>query len=200
MAITRRAVLTAGLPWLVGMTPFARSAAQGLDQFVMAGPPCNDAAKPTPGIAKDATFKAGSPERTSLIQAATTGTRLTLTGTVSGVTCGRIKGARVDFWQADATGAYDMTGFRFRGHQQTDAMGAYRLTTIIPGNAGGRARHIGVNVVVSGKADFWTEIFFPDDPLRAKDPRFRAELLAKLAADPRLPGATTATFDIVLDI
>ncbi|MEO7192582.1 MAG: dioxygenase [Vicinamibacterales bacterium] len=203
MALTRREVLWLGAGALFLLTGEAASAAelQGLDQFGIAGPPCDAVAKTTPGVAREATFKAGSPARASLGEAGDRGVGLVLTGTVSGVTCGRIKGARVDFWQANERGVYDMTGFRFRGHQLTDTDGGYRLRTIIPGRVrDGRARHIGVNIIVAGKADFWTEVFFPDDPADARDPRFNTALVVKMP--PGRPESTsrTATFDFVLNL
>jgi len=194
MALTRRAFIAAGATSLLAAVPGVSARAQGLGQFSTTGPACNDTGKTTPAVARDATFKPGSPARAAFVEAGAAG--LILTGTVSGVTCGRIKGAKVDFWQADAAGAY---GDRFRGYQLTDATGGYRLTTIVPGASGPRARHIGVNVNVPGKADFWTEIFFPDDPAQARDGRFRKELLIRLVA-----GAgsrpQTGMFDFVLDL
>jgi protocatechuate 3,4-dioxygenase beta subunit len=122
---------------------------------------------------------------------------LTFTGTVTGVTCGRISGARVDVWHADANGKFDMTGFRLRGHQLTDAGGQFRFMTVMPGAASGRAPHIGVNVKVQAKADFWTELFFPDEPRNARDTRFHSDLLLKLVPEGR---SRRVHFDIMLAI
>ena len=119
-----------------------------------------------------------------------------LTGTVSGLTCGPIKGAVVDFWQADARGVYDQSGFRLRGHQTTDQNGHYRLETIVPGAHGKQAPHLHVNVKPPGKPLFTTRIFFPDPPQNKKDPRF-AELVMKVT---RGRDGKTATFDIVLNL
>jgi protocatechuate 3,4-dioxygenase beta subunit len=194
---SRRAFLLTGVPAAAMAMRVAVANGQGLDQFATAGPPCDADARPTTRVPADATFKPGSPARTSLVEPGLTGTPLMITGTVSGVTCGRIKGARVDFWQADAQGRYDRQGFRLRGHQITDAEGRFRVQTIVPGAAGGRARHVGVHVTVAGKADFWTELFFPDDPGHASDKRFQPALVMKTTkAGPGL----AATFDILLDI
>ena len=61
----------------------------------------------------------------------------------------------------------------------------------------GRARRIGVNVRVPGKANFWTAAFFPDDPNRTRDPAYRPELTLALT---RNADRQTATFDVVLDL
>jgi protocatechuate 3,4-dioxygenase beta subunit len=186
--------------WLSGAGALAAGLplrAQGLDQFTLPGPPCEADATPTPGLPADGTYRAGAPVRTSLLGPGVTGTPLVLTGTVSGVTCGRIAGARLEFWQADARGVYDMQGFRLRGQQATDAEGRFSLRTIVPGAGATRARHLGVHVTVAGKADFWTELFFPDDPGNAADKRFQPALLLKTM---RAAQGVNATFDILLAI
>jgi len=57
-----------------------------------------------------------------------------------------VGGALLDFWQADAAGDYDNTGFRLRGHQFSGADGRFRLATVVPGLYPGRTRHIHVKV------------------------------------------------------
>ena len=190
--------------WLIGIGAgfgaFARLIAsdQGLPPGFVPAPGCKDGESATPTWPLDRrTFKANAPERTSLGEPGMTGTPLELTGAVSGLTCGRVKGARVDFWQADARGVYDATGFRLRGHQLTDANGVYRLTTIVPGAAPGRAPHVCVRVQVIGKADVFTELFFPDQPSNARDPHFKPNLVMTTTSNGR---AQAARFDIVLDI
>src|ERR1043165_3850065 len=108
-----------------GAAPAAALGQGGLDQFAASGPPCSTSAKTTPAVPRDATFRTGSPRRASLIEPGGLGTRLTLSGTVAGVTCGRIAGAVIDFWQPDSHGRYDVGGFLLRGHQLTDARGNY---------------------------------------------------------------------------
>ncbi len=184
IALAPAAVLVAG-----------RAGAQGLEKFTVPTIACKDE-KPTPGVADDKTFREGAPARSNLADATTPGQKLVLTGVVKGVVCGPIKGARLDFWQADARGVLDPTGFRLRGRQITDANGQYRLETIVPGSAAGRARHLNAKITAAGKPGLTTALFFPDDPATAKDPAFRPELVIKTTSS---AGAMTATFDFVLD-
>jgi protocatechuate 3,4-dioxygenase beta subunit len=170
---------------------------QGLEQFAVSSPSCTTAVKVTPPVPLDATYRPGAPARTSLLEPGLTGTRFTLTGTVAGRTCGRIKGAEMEFWQADARGVYDVAGFRLRGRQHTDADGRYLLVTIAPGAPPGRARHIGLRVRVAGKADLPVLLFFPDDPQNRRDPRFRPELTLTMT---RATTGLAASFDVLLDI
>jgi protocatechuate 3,4-dioxygenase beta subunit len=173
----------------------AGASGQGLGQFTTPTLPCKDD-KPTPAAADDTTFKAKSPERGALVEKGMTGQTLVLTGSLRGLVCGPIKGAVLDFWQADAQGVYDKTGFRLRGHQLTDANGRYRLETIVPGPYAKRAPHINVRVQAPGKPLLKTQLFFPDDPLTARDAVFRAELAMKVT---KTATDLTATFDFVLD-
>lgn len=174
-------------------------AAQGLEQFATGGPPCDVNAVPTPSAGRDEAFRPGSPERVSLIDPKfpSPGTPLTLTGTVSGIRCGRIAGARVDVWHANPDGVFDPATMAFRGYQRTDSLGAFVFRTLVPGAPAGRAPYVGVNVKVTGKVDFWTVLFFPDDPRNASDRRFQPQLAMKLVADGRV---RHGHFDILLDL
>jgi protocatechuate 3,4-dioxygenase beta subunit len=174
-----------------------RPRAQGLGEFAAGPPPCAPDEKVTPATPEGPEFKRGAPQRTSLIEPGMTGMKLVLTGTVSGLTCGPIKGARLDFWQADARGAYDQAGFRLRGHQFTEATGAYRLETVVPGPHDKRAPRLHVKVQPPGKPPLTTQLFLPDQPLNKTDPQFRPEL-AMTVTDGR--GIKTARFNIVLNL
>ena len=184
------------LAWLA-LRPGAKASGQGLGQFGTGTPGCKVDEKATSAAPEGPDFKPGSPTRASLIEAGVTGIKLVLTGTVTGLTCGRIKGAVVDFWQADASGSYDASGFRLRGRQLTDANGGYRLETIVPGAPAGRARTLHVKVQPPGKALFTTQMFFPDDALHTKDPAFKPDLLATMVFS---SDGKAASFNVVLDI
>jgi protocatechuate 3,4-dioxygenase beta subunit len=170
--------------------------AQGLGQFAAGPPPCAPNEKTTPAAPEGPEFKKGAPRRTSLLDPGVTGAKLNLSGTVAGLTCGPIGGARLDFWQADANGVYDAAGFRLRGHQFTDATGAYRLETIVPG-AQKRAPRLHVKVQPPGKPAFTTQLFFPGQRLNTADPQFRPELLIAVTD---AGGVKTGRFNIVLDL
>lgn len=125
------------------------------------------------------------------------GTPLVLTGRVLSMGCQPVAGALLDFWQADAVGNYDNTGFRLRGHQFADTDGRYRLLTIVPGLYPGRTRHIHVKVQAPHRPVFTTQVYFPGEPHNREDFLFRDDLLAMLeAAD----GSTSGRFDFVLDL
>ena len=152
--------------------------------------------QPTPAQTEGPYFKAGSPPRSSLIDATIAGTRLSLTGRVLGRDCAPIAGARLDFWQADSAGAYDNSGYRLRGNQTTDAGGRYGLQTIVPGEYPGRTEHIHVKVQPPGKSTLTTQLYFPGVSRNQQDSIFDARLLLNVV---NAGSGLTATFDFIID-
>ncbi len=124
-------------------------------------------------------FKPQSPQRNALIEgrAAT----LLVTGRVLGPDCKPVAQAMLDFWHADEKGRYDNQGFRYRGHQVTDAEGRYRLETIVPAEYPGRARHIHVKVQRPGGRILTTQLYFPNNPGNEADSLFAPELVMQMA-------------------
>jgi protocatechuate 3,4-dioxygenase beta subunit len=151
--------------------------------------------QPTPAQTEGPYFKAGSPLRRSLVEPGMPGTRLTVSGFVLTAACKPVRRARLDFWHADASGAYDNDGFRLRGHQFTDAKGAYRLETVLPGLYEGRTRHMHVKVRAPGRPTLTTQLYFPNTSQNAQDGIFDRRLVVRM----RTVGTRrVARFDFVL--
>ncbi len=104
-------------------------------------------------------------------------------------------GARLDFWQADAGGSYDNSGYRLRGNQVTDAGGGYSLQTVVPGLYPGRTAHIHVKVSAPAKPVLTTQLYFPGQIRNQQDGIFNPDLLMQVrdAADGK-----AATFDFIV--
>jgi protocatechuate 3,4-dioxygenase beta subunit len=141
-------------------------------------------------------FKTNSPERTSLVDAGMQGTVLTITGQVLAQDGTPVANALVDFWQANASGAYDNTGYDLRGHQYTDANGYYTLTTVVPGLYPGRTRHIHVKVQAPNGPVLTTQLFFPGEARNATDGIFNQTLV--LNTQDNADGTQSATFNFVV--
>jgi protocatechuate 3,4-dioxygenase beta subunit len=122
-------------------------------------------------------FKPRSPERPSLLEAGIEGHRLVLSGLVMTRGCVPMSRAVLDFWHANASGEYDNSGFRLRGHQFTDDQGRYRLETIVPGLYPGRTRHIHVKVQAPGTPILTSQLYFPGEARNQSDWLFRQDLL-----------------------
>jgi protocatechuate 3,4-dioxygenase beta subunit len=136
--------------------------------------------KTTPAQTEGPYYKAGPPRRRSFATARTKGRRLILTGRVRSTNCTPVANARVDFWQADAAGSYDNSGYRFRGYQLTDAKGRYRLSTVVPGEYPGRTRHIHVKVTPPGGSELTTQLYLPGVARNKSDSIFTSRTLIRL--------------------
>jgi protocatechuate 3,4-dioxygenase beta subunit len=158
---------------------------------------CRAPAQPTTASTEGPFYKAGSPERASLVEPGIAGTRLVLSGRVLTRSCAAVAGAIPDFWQADASGAYDNTGYRLRGNVRSDAAGAYRVETIVPAEYPGRTPHIHVKVTPPGRAVLTTQLYLPGLARNSSDSIFRPELVVRIeSAGPPV----AARFDFVLDV
>ena len=151
----------------------------------------------TPSVTEGPFYKSGSPQRASLLEPGMAGTKLVITGQVFSKSCQPVAGAWLDFWQADARGAYDNAGYRLRGHQFADSAGRYTLETVLPGEYPGRTPHIHVKVMAANRPVLTTQLYFSTSTRNQSDMLFRQELLLQIR--------DTATgkagmFNFVLDV
>jgi protocatechuate 3,4-dioxygenase beta subunit len=175
----------------------ATTTAAGAAGTLAPTPACDDGDDPTLAQTEGPYFTPNSPERASLLEAGLGGRRLVVAGTVLTTDCRPVRRALLDFWQADDAGQYDNQGYRLRGHQFSDAEGAWRLETVVPGLYTGRTRHIHVMVQAPDGPVLTTQLYFPGEPANDRDGIFRPELLL---ADVRDRGDTRqASFTFVLE-
>ena len=185
----RRFIATAGLaPLLVASGALAPNA------VLAATPSCGSDA--TPPQTEGPFFKPDSPRRNSLIDPGMRGEQLRITGRVLTTSCQPVNGALIDFWHCDVNGTYDNRGFRFRGHQFSDAQGRFSLETLVPGVYPGRTRHIHVIVQASNSRALTTQLYFPGEALNERDWIFNPVLLMDISSD---SAQHNAQFDFVLD-
>ncbi|HEX9436932.1 MAG TPA: dioxygenase [Candidatus Limnocylindria bacterium] len=156
---------------------------------------CKAPATPTTESTEGPYFKAGSPEKASLVTAGMTGTKIQLIGLVLTRSCKPVTDAKVDIWQANANGEYDNTGYTLRGYVRADANGQYRIETIVPGKYPGRTPHIHVKVTAGGKT-LTTQLYMPDESSNTSDSIFRPELAMQIIQGPPMSGA----FAFILDL
>jgi protocatechuate 3,4-dioxygenase beta subunit len=190
---TRRKIMLGGAAAAGGVLLLEELLAQGQ---LTPTPSCEAGGATTPRQTEGPFFTRNSPERQSLLEPGVKGRALELIGLVVTRNCKPVAGALLDFWQADAAGAYDNSGFRLRGHQFASREGAYRLRTIMPAQYTGRTAHIHVKVQAPNQPVLTTQLYFPDQPQNARDPLFRPELLMRVSKDGE---ALQGRFDFVLE-
>jgi protocatechuate 3,4-dioxygenase beta subunit len=159
-------------------------------------PACDDGDDPTPAQTAGPYFTPNSPERASLLEAGMPGQRLVVAGSVLATDCRPIERALIDVWQADDAGEYDNQGYRLRGHQFSDADGAWRLETVVPGLYTGRTRHIHVKVQAPDGPVLTTQLYFPGEPANSSDGIYQPELELSDVRD--AGGTRSASFTFVL--
>jgi protocatechuate 3,4-dioxygenase beta subunit len=163
--------------------------------------PPTEACVPTEDNIQGPFFTRGAPNRAHLAEAGMQGQPLRFGGRVLDRDCRPIPGARMEVWQADHAGAYDLKGFHLRGHLLLADDGAYTVHTIIPGRyLNGdqyRPAHIHVKLAAPGYQPLTTQLYFAGDPYNDVDPWIKKSLImqTRVTADRKLQ---TAQFDFVL--
>jgi protocatechuate 3,4-dioxygenase beta subunit len=192
--LTRRRLLELGLalPPLAAVLAGAADASASPLALTQA---CDDGDDPTEPQTAGPFYTPRSPRRRSLLAPGMPGTRLTLTGYVLTTRCRPIRNALLDFWQADARGVYDNSGYRLRGHQRTDSLGRYRLETVVPGLYAGRTRHIHVRAQAGRRPALTTQLYFPGVARNRTDGLFEDSLLVRWR---KVGSRRVARFDFVL--
>ena len=142
-------------------------------------------------------YTSSTPRRADLREPGAEGEPLVFEGLVLTPDCRPVPGAVIDIWHSDERGRYDNRGFRYRGHQFTDAAGAFRFLTIRPGRYTGRTPHIHVKLQGRKTRVLTTQVYFPDlEAANARDSIFRNDLLLRL--DRTAAGFWRGRFDFVL--
>ena len=211
MAVSRRAFL-AGLPLAAAGGAIALADLKFNPHTALAYPlPPEPALPPTPecldhdhhtthAVTEGPFYKPDTPERRMLRDAATVGVPLTVRGRVFADDCRPLAGAVLDVWSCDGNGVYDNDGYRLRGHQFTDAGGAFAFETVKPKDYRNfgihRTPHIHVKVQGRDTKLLTTQLYFPGEALNAQDWFYRDDLLVRL--ERAAPAAYLATFDFVL--
>jgi protocatechuate 3,4-dioxygenase beta subunit len=152
--------------WLVAGVPMA---ATQLLAFWQEGE--KKALKPTPSEVLGPFFKKGTPNNSTLRMPGDAGFPLRVAGKVYNTRGDVVEGARVDLWQADHAGKYDVVGFRYRAKLVVPAGGDYAVETIMPGHYDDRpAQHIHYLISAPGHKTLVTQVYFATDPFFEGDP------------------------------
>lgn len=190
---TRRVLLRSSLAAsaLLGLGGVPASASQE-----PATPACSDAADLTPAQTAGPFYTPDTPRKTDFTGDGD-GMLLMLSGFVVSTACQPLPGAIVDLWHADAGGRYDNAGYRFRGHQFTDADGRFGFLTVVPGLYPGRTRHLHVRVQAPGSRLLTTQLYFSGGAANASDRIFDSRLTMDAQAS---DSHVAARFDFALEL
>ena len=138
------------------------------------------------------------------------GLGLTVSGRVFNTRGDELSGAKIEIWQANHHGLYDLDGYRYRAALEADRTGLYRFESVMPGHYPARVcQHVHYAITAEGHKPLITQLYFATDPVfegdpdknYAKDPLVLSRELVRpvtLTGDPKTIQAAV-TFDVVLD-
>jgi protocatechuate 3,4-dioxygenase beta subunit len=127
--------------------------------------------RPTPRNEIGPFYKRLAPSSGQLRRADDAGLPLAVAGRVYGVRGDALADARIEVWQADHFGLYDLDGYHYRATLSADISGAYSFESIMPGHYPARVcQHIHYIVRAAGHRPLITQLYFATDPVFAGDP------------------------------
>jgi protocatechuate 3,4-dioxygenase beta subunit len=153
---------------------------QGIPETLIPTPSCGDDDEPTVAQTEGPYFTPNSPLKQDFTGDGPTADRLVIGGLVLDTACNPIPAAMLELWHADAAGAYDSEGFRYRGHGLSDEQGRWWFATIVPGLYPGRTRHYHLKVQRPRGETLTTQLYFPGEPQNGRDQIFDERLLLRM--------------------
>ena len=166
--------------------------------------------KPTPPNEIGPFYRKLAPNNAHLRAASDPGLPLGVSGRVLNTRADPLPAAKVEIWQADHLGVYDLDGYRYRATLSADAAGTYSFDSVMPGHYPGRVcQHIHYVVTAPGHKRLVTQLYFATDPAfegnpdrnYTRDPIVRSRDLVRpvmLVGDPNAIHASV-DFDVVLE-
>ena len=116
-------------------------------------------------------FKRGAPSTMALRSVGDPGLPLSVGGTVYNTRGDILPGSKIEIWQTDHSGHYDLKGYRYRAALIADARGGYGFSSVMPGHYPARVcQHVHVAVSAEGHKQLITQVYFATDPVFEGDP------------------------------
>jgi protocatechuate 3,4-dioxygenase beta subunit len=82
-----------------------------------------------------------------------------------------LPGAKIEVWQTNHSGHYDLQGYRYRATLLADPSAGYQFTSVMPGHYPARVcQHVHFAVTAAGHQPLITQMYFATDPVFAGDP------------------------------
>lgn len=125
----------------------------------------------TPTVATGPFYKRDAPNTPMLRAATDPGLPLAVDGAVYSTRGEILPGAKVEVWQTDHLGHYDLLGYRYRALLLADAEGRYGFSSVIPGHYPARVcQHVHFAVRAEGHKPLVTQMYFGSDPVFEGNP------------------------------
>jgi protocatechuate 3,4-dioxygenase beta subunit len=129
------------------------------------------ARKPTPWNEIGPFYKKLAPNQAKLRGPNDPGLPATIAGRVFNTRGDVLRGAKIEIWQADHLGLYDLDGYRYRAALVSDSEGKYSFDSVMPGHYPARVcQHVHYVVTAPGHRALITQLYFATDPVFEGDP------------------------------
>jgi catechol 1,2-dioxygenase len=116
-------------------------------------------------------YKKGAPDSAVLCAPGDPGLQLAVSGSVFNTRGDALPGAKIEVWQTDHTGLYDLSGYRYRATLIAGSGGRYNFQSVVPGHYPARlCQHIHFVVTALGQKPLVTQMYFGSDPVFKGDP------------------------------
>jgi protocatechuate 3,4-dioxygenase beta subunit len=128
--------------------------------------------RPTPPNDLGPFFKKGAPQTAMLRAAGDDGFPLKATGRIVNTRGDAVPDARVEVWQANHVGRYDVAGYHYRARLPLNDKGEYAFDSVMPGHYPDRVcQHVHYMVTAPGHKALVTQLYFATDPVFEGNPQ-----------------------------
>jgi catechol 1,2-dioxygenase len=122
--------------------------------------------QPTPFCELGPFYKREAPNTSTLRAPGDAGMPLTLSGVVYDVRGEIVPDSKLEIWQTDNDGHYDIEGYRYRTLLQPGTKGAYAIESVMPGHYPTRVcQHVHYLLTAPGHKPVITQLYFATDPV-----------------------------------
>ena len=126
---------------------------------------------PTPMAELGPFYKRLAPLTHNLRAAGDPGMPLVVTGAVFSSRGEALPDAKLEIWQTNHGGIYDIEGYRYRARMNASPKGEYEFSSVIPGHYPARVcQHVHYLVTAPGHQSLTTQLYFATDPVFEGDP------------------------------
>jgi len=127
--------------------------------------------QPTPHCELGPFYKRLAPNTSVLRVPGDPGMPLTIAGIVYDSRGAIVPDAKLEIWQTDNAGHYDIEGYRYRAVIEPGAKGSYSIESVMPGHYPTRVcQHVHYLVTAPGHKPLITQMYFATDPVFEGDP------------------------------
>lgn len=116
-------------------------------------------------------YKREAPQSVQLRRPGDPGLPLRVSGKVFDTRGDVLPAAKIEIWQANHQGLYDLDGYGYRATLVADSKGRYDFSSVMPGHYPARVcQHIHYLVSAPGHKPLTTQLYFATDPVFEGDP------------------------------